>query len=129
MTVKTEKKITMKQILALKPCESSKPLQYADENWSGTILDVLKHPDVPPVNKIWVVVRSPYLNKKQSVAFANFCAEQAKQFSDAARTARAARAARTARTARTARAAADAAAYAAGAAQVEQLIKMLKDEQ
>jgi hypothetical protein len=137
------KKITMKEILALKPCLSSQPLQYAGKNWSGTVLDILKHPDVAPINKIWVVVRSPYLTKKQSVAFANFCANQAKQFSDDADAAAADAdaAAADADAARAAAAVAAAYAYAADAAvaaayayaadavraaQVEKLIEILE---
>jgi hypothetical protein len=67
--------ITMADIRDKRPCYS--PLKYAGENWSGTILNVLRDPRVPAEDKIWLATRRNMLSDKTARLFAVWCAREA----------------------------------------------------
>ena len=128
--------ITMGQICKRGPCTD--PLQYANKNWSGTALQVLRHPRISAKHKLWVVLHESALPREMLVEAVCQFAERAlsalpadkvdkaaraymrgeitrEELTDAARAARVADAASAARAARVADAAS--AARAARAAE------------
>lgn len=67
--------VTLAQIRSWHPCYD--PAKYAPEDWQGTALDILKHPEIPPADKIWCVARKECLDDRTLRLFACWCAEQA----------------------------------------------------
>ena len=57
--------ITMGQICKRAPCTD--PLQYANKNWSGTALQVLRHPRISAKHKLWVVLHESALPREMLV--------------------------------------------------------------
>ena len=57
--------ITMGQICKRGPCTD--PLQYANKNWSGTALQVLRHPRISAKHKLWVVLHESALPREMLV--------------------------------------------------------------
>ena len=145
--------ITMGQICKRGPCTD--PLQYANKNWSGTALQVLRHPRISAKHKLWVVLHESALPREMLVEAVCQFAERAlsalpadkvdkaaraymrgeitrEELTDAARAAEAARAAApaTATAWAAAWAAAEAAEVARAAEQKEQvkiLVRLCKD--
>lgn len=52
---------TYADIMALKPCFDPAERGYCTRDWSGTALDVLRHPDVSASHKLWLVLREGWL--------------------------------------------------------------------
>jgi len=69
-----------KQIKSWKPCYD--PLKYVSVDWRGTVVDVLKHKDVPPRDKLWCVCREELLDagllRRFAVAQAKTCRKSVK---------------------------------------------------
>lgn len=57
------------------PCYD--PNRFLPETWEGTVVDMLRHKEVPPQDKLWAVCRedllSPQLLRKFAVAQAKTC--------------------------------------------------------
>lgn len=67
------KTITLYDIRKLKPCYD--PGRYAPDDWSGTLIDILKAEQIPASDRIWVVTQ--YLGDRTNRLFAVWCARQA----------------------------------------------------
>jgi hypothetical protein len=67
--------ITMEQIRGYGPCKD--PGQFADDNWSGTALDILRANNVTADDKLWVVCREGVLDERTLRIFAVRCAREA----------------------------------------------------
>jgi len=66
------KTITIKDIRGLKPCYA--PNRYLSEDFNGTVLDILNHKDIPDKDKLWVVLRTKFIDEKTLRLFAVKCA-------------------------------------------------------
>lgn len=66
------KKYTIEDIRDLDPCYD--PAKVILEDWSGTVIDILKLDNVLAEDRIWVVTR--YLSDKQNRLFAVWCARE-----------------------------------------------------
>ncbi len=64
------KTYTLDDIRALKPCYD--PTRYAPEDWSGTLVDILRAEQIPADDRIWVVVN--LLDDRTNRLFAVWCA-------------------------------------------------------
>jgi len=71
------KKFTIEDIRSWNPCYD--PSKFLDEEWSGTVLDILKKSEIPASDRIWVVCRRELLSDKLLRLFAVWCARQVKQ--------------------------------------------------
>lgn len=69
------KTITIEDIRALEPCYD--PGRYLPEDWTGTVLDILKLPDVPVKDKFWAVLREEFIDTKTLRLFVVWCARRA----------------------------------------------------
>jgi hypothetical protein len=56
----TLKKITIDDIRSLRPCYD--PARYLAEDWSGTALDILALTDVPPQDRLWIILHPEILD-------------------------------------------------------------------
>ena len=70
----TQKTFTIEDIRSWSPCYD--PARYLSENWNGTVLDILKHSEIPPQDKLWVVCRESLIDAKTLRLFAVWCARQ-----------------------------------------------------
>lgn len=68
---------TINDIRAFRPKPCYDPSRYAPEDWHGTALDVLKAPQVPPMDKIWVVCHKDWIDDNILRLFAVWCAREA----------------------------------------------------
>ena len=64
---------TLKNIRDLNPCYD--PIRYLPEDWTGDVVDILEHPDIPPIDKLWVVEH--WLDDRTLRLFAVWCAREA----------------------------------------------------
>lgn len=64
------RKVTLAELNALKPCEPAEA--FLGDSWSGTLLDILNHPKVSDVDKIWAVTK--FFDEKHARLFAVHCA-------------------------------------------------------
>lgn len=64
-------------ILDLEPCYDPVAHGYCTRDWTGTALDVLRHPAVPAQEKLWLVLRPSWLPDRILHESAVWCAEQA----------------------------------------------------
>ena len=71
---------TIDDIRALKPCYD--PATYLPEDWTGTALDIMKITDCPPVDRLWVVLRSGWIDDRTLRLFAVWCAREALKLVD-----------------------------------------------
>jgi len=71
-------KLTLKQIRDIEPCYD--PTRFVNEDWTGTVLDILKMEDVPAKDRIWVVTH--FLDDKTNRLSAVYCARQALKLVD-----------------------------------------------
>jgi hypothetical protein len=69
------KTFTIEDICSWSPCYD--PIEHLSEGWSGTALDILRHPTIPPRDKFWVVCREDLIDAKTLRLFAVWCARQA----------------------------------------------------
>ena len=69
------KTITYKDIMALDPCYDPVERGHCAANWTGTVVDILKHADVTPSDKLWVVTQ--LIDNKTNRLFAVWCARNA----------------------------------------------------
>ena len=69
------RQITYQDIMSMDPCSSHRPSKYIPVTWTGTILDILKLPNVAPTEKLWVAYR--VLDDKTLRLFAVACARRA----------------------------------------------------
>jgi hypothetical protein len=69
------KQITYQDIMNMNPCSSHTPSKYIPVTWTGTILDILKLPNVAPTEKLWVAYK--VLDDKTLRLFAVACARRA----------------------------------------------------
>jgi len=67
------KTYNIEDIRKLKPCYD--PSEKLPENWTGTVVDILKLNDVKVEDKIWVATK--FLNDKQNRLFAVYCVREA----------------------------------------------------
>lgn len=65
----------IKDILRWGPCYD--PTRYLPETWRGTVIDILKLEQVPPEDRLWVVLREDLLSAKTLHLFAVWCAREA----------------------------------------------------
>lgn len=65
---------TIEDIRKRGPCYD--PARYLPENWSGTALDVLRHAEIPPHDKLWVVCYGDIIDDKTLRLFVVWCARQ-----------------------------------------------------
>lgn len=70
--------ITVADIRAKNPC--CDPTEYVAEDWTGTLVDVLKMGNVPAKDRIWLVTR--FLSDKTNRLFAVWCAREALKLVD-----------------------------------------------
>lgn len=68
------KTFTIQDIRSWNPCYD--PGRHLSEDWSGTVLDILDHKDIPPADKIWVVCRENLVDAKILRLFAVWCCRQ-----------------------------------------------------
>jgi len=71
------KTFTINDIRTWNPCYD--PSKFLAEEWSGTVLDILKKSEIPAADRIWVVCRRELLSDKLLRLFAVWCARQTKQ--------------------------------------------------
>ena len=69
--------VSMAQILSRHPCTQSNPFQYAGKDWSGTALQILRHPRIPAEHKLWVVLHESVLPREILIEAACCFAERA----------------------------------------------------
>ena len=67
------KTYTIEDIRDLQPCYD--PNKWLPENWEGTVVDILDHPEIPPQDKIWVVRN--WIDDRTLRLFAVWCAREA----------------------------------------------------
>jgi len=72
------KTFTIADIRSWKPCYD--PSRYLPEDWSGTALDMLEHPNIPDKDKLWLVRRYPVMTAKGLRLFAVDCAKRAQAY-------------------------------------------------
>jgi hypothetical protein len=65
---------TIRDIRSWNPCYD--PVKYLPENWSGTVVDILDHEEIPTHDKLWVVCRVDLIPAKTLRLFAVWCARQ-----------------------------------------------------
>jgi hypothetical protein len=65
---------TIDDIRSWKP--SYDPTIYLPEQWSGTVVDILKYPKIPLDEKLWIVCRENLIDAKTLRLFAVWCARQ-----------------------------------------------------
>ena len=63
---------TLKNIRDLNPCYD--PIRYLPEDWIGDAVEILEHPDIPPIDKLWVVEH--WLDDRTLRLFAVWCARE-----------------------------------------------------
>ena len=68
------KTFTIDDIRSWEPCYD--PSRHLREDWSGTVLDILKHEKIPPQDKLWVVCRESLIDDRTLRLFAVWCARQ-----------------------------------------------------
>lgn len=68
------KTFTFADIRSWNPCYD--PSKYLRGDWSGTALDILKHKEIPPQDKLWVVCRDSVIDDRTLRLFAVGCARQ-----------------------------------------------------
>ena len=51
------KQLTFQDIVDMNPCGLHHPDKYVPPTWTGTVLDILKLPNVAPPEKLWVAYR------------------------------------------------------------------------
>jgi len=69
------KQITIEMIRSWKPCYDPTYVDGVDEDWTGTVLDVLNS-DIPHDDKLWLVLREELLPEAPLREFARWCASQ-----------------------------------------------------
>jgi hypothetical protein len=67
------KQLTMNELRKTEPCYD--PAKYAAEDWTGTVLDILKAENVPPQDRIWLATH--FIDDKTNRLFAVWCAREA----------------------------------------------------
>jgi hypothetical protein len=68
------KVLTMQTLRSYEPCYD--PSKYLSEDWTGTVLDIVKNDDVPWDDRLWVVMREDLLSDRLMRMFAVWCARQ-----------------------------------------------------
>lgn len=66
------KKLTIETIRSWKPCYD--PTKYLNEDWTGTVLDLLDNKVIPIQDRFWCVLRTDFLSEKLLRLFAVWCA-------------------------------------------------------
>lgn len=51
-------------------------IKYLDENWSGTIIDILKDERIPAPDRLWTALRTEFVSERTMRLFAVWCARQ-----------------------------------------------------
>jgi hypothetical protein len=69
------KMYTAHYVRDLHPCTDPDP--YLPDEWQGTVVDVLRADQVPPMYRIWFAVQPEVLNPQMARLFAVWCARQA----------------------------------------------------
>jgi len=69
------KQLTYQDIVNMVPCQSHYPDKYIPITWTGTIIDILRLPNVAPTEKLWVAYK--VLDDKTLRLFAVDCARRA----------------------------------------------------
>jgi hypothetical protein len=74
----TLKTFTISDIRSWKPChDPARWLPAGQTDWRGTALDVLRHPKIPPADKLWCVLREDCIDARTLRLFAVWCAREA----------------------------------------------------
>lgn len=73
-------KISYHDIKQLGPCYD--PIKYLPDTWRGTVIDILKMTNVPAKDRLWVAVRSEFLNDQILHRHALSCARQCEKYAD-----------------------------------------------
>ncbi|TXH53450.1 MAG: hypothetical protein E6Q97_13235 [Desulfurellales bacterium] len=68
------KTFTILDIRGWDPCYN--PARHLPKSWSGTVIDILDHPTIPPDDKLWVVCREDLIEAKTLRLFAVWCCRQ-----------------------------------------------------
>jgi len=68
---------TYADIMALRPCYNPAERGLCTPDWTGTALDVLRHPDLSAEDALWLVLREDWVPAPVLHEFACQCAEQA----------------------------------------------------
>ena len=71
---------TIDDIRKLCPCYD--PCLYLPEDWTGTALDILKFDEAPAEDRLWVVLRTGWIDDKTLRLFAVWCAREALKLVD-----------------------------------------------
>jgi hypothetical protein len=69
------RQLTFQDIVDMDPCSKHSPDKYTPKTWKGTILDILKLPNVGPAERLWVAYR--VLDDEVLRLFAVACARRA----------------------------------------------------
>lgn len=69
---------TVADIRSWKPCYD--PNRHLPEDWTGTALDMLQHPTIPDIDKIWLVRRYAVMTAYGLRRFAIDCARRAQTY-------------------------------------------------
>jgi hypothetical protein len=68
------KVLTMQTLRSYHPCYD--PSKYLPEDWTGTVLDIVKNDETPWGDRLWVVMREDLLSDRLMRLFAVWCARQ-----------------------------------------------------
>jgi len=71
---------TIADIRALDPCYD--PSEFAPEDWQGTALDVLRAEQVPPQDRLWVVLHDDWIDDKTRRLFTVWCVQELEVIKD-----------------------------------------------
>jgi hypothetical protein len=72
------KLFTIQDIRSFRPCYD--PSRHLPEDWSGTALDLLEHPTIPDVDKVWLMRQPGVMTDKGLRLFAVNCARRAQTY-------------------------------------------------
>ena len=67
------KLLTISDLRATNPCYD--PTKYAAEDWTGTVLDILRAEAAPPHDRIWLATH--FIDDRTNRLFAVWCAREA----------------------------------------------------
>jgi hypothetical protein len=68
------KVLTMQTLRSYNPCYD--PSKYLPEDWTGTVLDIVKNDEIPWDDRLWVVMRNDLVSDRLMRMFAVWCARQ-----------------------------------------------------
>lgn len=68
------KSLTIDDIRRLKPCYN--PSKYLEEDFNGTIVDILNNEEIPYMDRVWVTIKLKIISKEKLKSFNVWCYKQ-----------------------------------------------------